>query len=89
MSILSGALVETLSWRLREKVGKNPVRGSAKLLRDRLACQLSRHGESAVQPKMRRLYLGFPKNRVMMHESVSKMIGDKRPTFKELIIRNY
>jgi hypothetical protein len=28
-------------------------------------------------------------NRVMMHESVSKMIGDKRPTFKQLITRNY
>jgi hypothetical protein len=27
-------------------------------------------------------------NRVKMHESVSKIIGDKRPTFKQLIIRN-
>jgi hypothetical protein len=48
----------------------NAQSGSVKLLRDRLACRLSRHGDSAVQPKMRRLYHGFPLNRVKVHESV-------------------
>jgi hypothetical protein len=32
---------------------------------------------------MRRLYHGFPLNRVKVHESVSKIIGDERPTFKQ------
>jgi DNA adenine methylase len=40
-------------------------------------------------PKIRALYHGFPINRVKTHETVSKIIGGKRPTFKQLIIRNY
>ena len=40
-------------------------------------------------PKIRKLYHGIPMNRIKMHESVSKIFGDKRPTFKQLIIRNY
>jgi DNA adenine methylase len=40
-------------------------------------------------PKIRKLYHGFPMERVKKHLSVPKIIGDKRPTFKQLIIRNY
>jgi hypothetical protein len=40
-------------------------------------------------PKIRKLYHGFPIDRVKTHETVSKIIGGKRPTFKQLIIRNY
>ena len=40
-------------------------------------------------PKIRKLYHGFPMSRIKTHETVSKVIGDKRPTFNQLIIRNY
>jgi DNA adenine methylase len=40
-------------------------------------------------PKIRKLYHGLPMSRVKTHETVSKVIGNKRPTFKQLIIRNY
>jgi DNA adenine methylase len=40
-------------------------------------------------PKIRRLYHGFAMERVKAHLSVPKIIGDKRPTFKQLMIRNY
>jgi hypothetical protein len=40
-------------------------------------------------PKIRKLYHEFPMKRVKKHLSVPKIIGDKRPTFKQLIIRNY
>jgi hypothetical protein len=41
------------------------------------------------QPKIRGLYHGLPMSRVKTHQSVSKVIGGKRPTFRQLIIRNY
>jgi len=40
-------------------------------------------------PKIRKLYNDFPIERAKTHLSVPKIIGDKRPTFKHLIIRNY
>jgi DNA adenine methylase len=40
-------------------------------------------------PKIRKLYDEFPMERVKKRLSVPKIIGDKRPTFKQLIIRNY
>ena len=40
-------------------------------------------------PKIRKLYNGFQTERVRTHLSVPKIIRDKRPTFKQLIIRNY
>ena len=40
-------------------------------------------------PKIRKLYSGFQIERVRTHITVSKIIGGKRPTFKQLIIRNY
>jgi DNA adenine methylase len=40
-------------------------------------------------PKIRKLYHAFPMSRVKTHETVSKVIGGKRPIFKQLIIRNY
>ncbi len=40
-------------------------------------------------PKIRKLYTGFPVERVMTHLSVPKIIRGRRPTFKQMIIRNY
>jgi DNA adenine methylase len=40
-------------------------------------------------PKIRKLYNDFPIERAKTHLSVPKIIRDKRPTFKHLIIRNY
>ena len=40
-------------------------------------------------PKIRKLYSNFIIQRVRTHVMVSKIIGGKRPTFKQLIIRNY
>ena len=40
-------------------------------------------------PKIRKLYTGFPMERIKMHLSVPKIIRGRRPTFKQLIIRNY
>jgi DNA adenine methylase len=40
-------------------------------------------------PKIRKLYSNFMIQRVRTHVTVSKIIGGKRPTFKQLIIRNY
>jgi DNA adenine methylase len=40
-------------------------------------------------PKIRKLYRGFPRTRIVKHESVSRVIGSERPTFKQMIIRNY
>jgi DNA adenine methylase len=40
-------------------------------------------------PKVRKLYHEFPMERVKKHLSVPKIICDNRPTFKQLIIRNY
>jgi DNA adenine methylase len=40
-------------------------------------------------PKMRELYHGFKKEQIKTHLSVPKIIGERRPTFKQLIIRNY
>jgi DNA adenine methylase len=40
-------------------------------------------------PKIRELYHGFKKERVKTHLSVPRIIGEMRPTFKQLIIRNY
>jgi len=40
-------------------------------------------------PKIRKLYSNFTIQRVRTHVTVSKIIGGKRPTFKQLIIRNY
>jgi DNA adenine methylase len=39
--------------------------------------------------KIRRLYHGFPMERIRRHLSVPKIIGGERPTFKQLVIRNY
>jgi hypothetical protein len=41
------------------------------------------------QPKIRELYHGLPMSRVKTHQSVCKVIGGERPTFRQLIIRNY
>jgi DNA adenine methylase len=40
-------------------------------------------------PKIRKLYNGFQTEHLKTHLSVPKIIGDKRPTFKQRIIRNY
>jgi len=40
-------------------------------------------------PKIRGLYSGFQTEHVKTHLSVPKVIRDKRPTFKQLIILNY
>jgi DNA adenine methylase len=40
-------------------------------------------------PKIRRLYTGFRTEHVKTYLSVPKTIDDKRPTFKQRIIRNY
>jgi DNA adenine methylase len=40
-------------------------------------------------PKIRKLYDGFYAEHLKTHLSVPKIIGDKRPTFKQLIVRNY
>jgi len=40
-------------------------------------------------PKIRKLYSNFMIQRVRTHVTVSKIIGGKRPAFKQLIIRNY
>jgi DNA adenine methylase len=40
-------------------------------------------------PKIRKLYNEFPMEHVKKHTSVPKIISDKRPAFKQLIIRNY
>jgi DNA adenine methylase len=40
-------------------------------------------------PKIRELYSNFMIQRVRTHVTVSKIIGGKRPTFRQLIIRNY
>jgi hypothetical protein len=40
-------------------------------------------------PQIRKLYNGFSMKRVKAHLSVPKIVGGKRPTFKQLIIRNY
>jgi DNA adenine methylase len=56
---------------------------------------LLRHAESkwlltiGDHPKIRRLYRGLQTERVKTHLSVPKIIRDKRPTFRQLIIRNY
>jgi hypothetical protein len=38
---------------------------------------------------MRKLYSDLKIQHVMAHVTVSKIIGGKRPTFKQLIIRNH
>jgi DNA adenine methylase len=40
-------------------------------------------------PKIRKLYAGFPLQRVKTHLSVPKIIRGRRPIFKQLIICNY
>jgi DNA adenine methylase len=40
-------------------------------------------------PMIRRLYNGFQTERVKTHLSVPKIIRDKRPTFRQLIVSNY
>lgn len=39
--------------------------------------------------EVRRLYRGFHLQRVKTHVMISKVIGGKRPTLKQLLIRNY